>query len=528
MSIDHDSALLLLGLLVAVAAMLAIAPALRVPYPLLLVLGGLALGFVPGVPELALPPQLVLVAVLPPLLYGAAFFTSLRELQANLRPISLLAVGLVLASALAVAVVAHAFVGLSWSAAFVLGAIVAPTDSIAAITIIRRLGAPRRIITIVEGENLVNDGTALVLYKFAVAAAVSGSFSLWRAGLSFIINVVGGVAVGLAVGYVVRRVRRRLDDPLVEITISLFTGYFAYLPAEIVGVSGVLAAVTVGVYVGWYGPELSSPQQRLQGTAVWEIVIFLLNALLFLLVGLQFPIALSGVAGLPTTTFVRDAALVSGAVIMTRLLWLLVIDAIPSLRLHGTRQCVPGGWKERAAISWMGIRGAVSLAMALALPDVTSTGAPFEGRGLIVSLTFAVILATLVLQGLSLPLVLRASGLQGDDDSPEEEARARLHAAGAALARLDELLAEGWVPRDAAERIRDVYGSRLDQLRSRAEGAGSVDPVEPSTVDRRLQRELIDAERQAVVELRRSGEIGDELMRRLLRELDLEEVRLQS
>jgi Na+/H+ antiporter len=530
MSVDHDSAILLLGLLVAVAAMLAIAPTLRIPYPVLLVLGGLALGFVPGAPNLALPPQLVLLAVLPPLLYSAAFFTSLRELEANLRPISLLAFGLVLATTLAVAAVAHRFVGLSWSAAFVLGAIVAPTDPIAAITIARRLGAPRRIVTIVEGESLINDGTALVLYKFAVAAVATGSFSLWRAGLSFIINVVGGVAVGLAVGYVVRQVRRRLDDPPVEITISLLTGYFAYLPAELIGVSGVLAAVTVGIYVGWHAPELSSPQQRLQGTAVWEIVVFLLNALLFLLVGLQFPVALSGVAGLPTTTFLRDAASISGAVIVTRLLWIFVIEEMPSLRSHRRREWVPrAAWQERLAVSWMGMRGAVSLAMALALPDATDAGAPFKGRrDLIASLTFAVILATLVLQGLSLPLVLRALGLRGDDDSPEQEERARLHAASAALARLEELLAEGWVPHDAAQRIHDLYASRLDELRSRVDGARSDDLGTPSTIARRLRHELLAAERQAIVELHRSGEIDDEVMRRLLRELDLEEVRLQS
>jgi CPA1 family monovalent cation:H+ antiporter len=530
MSLDHDSALLLLGLLVAVAAMLAIAPALRIPYPVLLVLGGLALGFVPGVPDLALPPQLVLVAVLPPLLYSAAYFTSLRELQANLRPISLLAFGLVLATTLAVAAVAHRFVGLSWSAAFVLGAIVAPTDPIAAITIARRLGAPRRIVTIVEGESLINDGTALVLYKFAVAAVTTGSLSLWHAGLSFIINVIGGVAVGLAVGYVVRQLRRRLDDPPVEITISLLTGYFAYLPAELIGVSGVLAVVTVGIYVGWYAPELSSPQQRLQGTAVWEIVAFLLNALLFLLVGLQFPVALSGVAGIPTTTFLRDAASVSGAVIVTRLLWIIVTEEIPSLRSRRRREWVPSAaWQERLAVSWMGMRGAVSLAMALALPSATDAGTPFKSRDLIVSLTFAVILATLVLQGLSLPLVLRALGLQGDDDSAEQEERARLHAASAALVRLEELLAEEWVPHDAAERIHDLYASRLDQLRSRAEGARSDDRSgAPATIGRRLRRELLAAERQAIVELHRSGEIDDEVMRRLLRELDLEEVRLQS
>src|SRR4249919_4157510 len=253
----------MLVLLTAGAGMLVLVPKLRIPYPILLVLGGLALGFVPGLPTIDLPPDLVLVGVLPPLLYGAAFFTSLRDLRANVRPIGLLAVGLVVVTTVGVAVVAHAFVdGLTWPSAFVLGAIVSPTDPIAATAIARRLGVPRKLVTIIEGESLVNDGTGLVLYRAAVAAVVTGSFSALYTGGLFLVSAFGGVAVGLAVGWIVRQVRRRLDNPPAEVTISLLTGYFAYIPAELIGVSAVIAAVTAGIYLGWYTPELTTAEVR--------------------------------------------------------------------------------------------------------------------------------------------------------------------------------------------------------------------------------------------------------------------------
>jgi CPA1 family monovalent cation:H+ antiporter len=277
----HDS-LVLLVLLASATALLVLAPILRIPYPILLVLGGLAIGFVPGVPHIALRPDVVLVGFLPPLLYAAAFFTSLRDLRTNARPISLLAVGLVLATMLTVAAVCHAVIGgLSWPVCFVIGAIVAPTDAVAATAIASRLGIPRRLVTLIEGESLINDATALVAYSFAVTAVVTGSFSLWHATWRFAVDVVGGVAIGLAVGYLLRQVRRRINHSPTEIAIALLSGYFAFLPAQAAGVSAVLAVVTVGIYVGWYTPELTTVQTRLQGDAVWEILTFLLNALLF-------------------------------------------------------------------------------------------------------------------------------------------------------------------------------------------------------------------------------------------------------
>ena len=298
MAFSAHSSLVLLAIIAAGAALLALAPVLRVPYPILLVLGGLALGFVPGIPHVALRPDIVLVAILPPLLYSSAFFTSLRDLRRNVRALSLLAVGLVFTTTVAVAAICHAAIaGLSWPVCFVLGALVAPTDAVAANAIAARLGVPRRLVTLIEGESLVNDATALVAYSFAVAAVVTGSFSLWHATWRFVVDVAGGIAIGLAVGYVLRQIRRRMNHSPTEIAIALLSGYFAYLPAEAAGVSAVLAAVTVSVYVGWYTPELTTVQTRLQGDAVWNILTFLLNALLFGLVGLQLRPILDSLSG---------------------------------------------------------------------------------------------------------------------------------------------------------------------------------------------------------------------------------------
>src|SRR5213080_2493401 len=321
MSFSSGDGLLLAGLLAAGLLLLAAAQFVRIPYPILLVLGGLGLSFVPGVPRIELRPEIVLVAVLPPLLYGSAYFTSLRELRANWRPIGALAIGLVLMTMVAVAVVAHEVIGLDWPTSFVLGAIVSPTDPTAAASIAQRLGLPRRLIAVIEGESLVNDGTALVAYRFAVVAVVSGSFSLLHASWSFVVNVTGGIAVGLVIGYAIRRLRRRLDNPPVEITVALLSGYFAYLPAQAIGVSGVLAAVTVGIYMGWHTPELTNAQTRLQGQAVWEIVFLLLNGLLFALVGLQLPSILDALSNRSTMTVIGYGALVSAVVVGARFVW---------------------------------------------------------------------------------------------------------------------------------------------------------------------------------------------------------------
>jgi CPA1 family monovalent cation:H+ antiporter len=523
-----EESLVLLALLAAAATLAAVAGLVRVPYPILLVLGGLVLGFVPGIPTIELPPDLVLIAVLPPLLYGAAFFTSLRDFRVNLRPIVMLAVGLVLMTTFVVAVIAHTVIpGLSWPGAFVLGAIVSPTDPTAATAIAQRLGLPRRLVSLIEGESLVNDGTALVAYRVAVAVVVGGSFSLAEASGRFALSVAGGIAIGLGVGFIIRAVRRRLDNPPVEITISLLSGYFAYLPAEAAGVSAVLAAVTVGIYMGWHAPELTTVQTRLQGTAVWEIVFFVLNALLFALIGLQLPSIIDSLSGRSTGTLLWYAVVVTAAVIAVRFAWVFFVTYLPhALSARRRDDALPAHWQPKVVLAWSGIRGAVSLAAALALPLTTDAGAPFPNRDLIIFLTFAVILGTLVVQGLSLPALIGVLRLEDDGVAEKEEAKARIHAAEAALGRLEELLPEDWVREDTAERLRGTYNFRRDRFLSRfdADSDGAIE--DRSTDFQRLRRELLNAEREAVVELRQQGRIDDAVMRRVVRDLDLEDARL--
>jgi monovalent cation/hydrogen antiporter len=522
MHLDAQDGLVALGLLLAVATMLALAPALRIPYPILLVLGGLAIGVVPGMPEFELPPELVFFGVLPPLLYSAAFFTSLRDMRANARPIGLLAIGLVVVTTLGVAVVAHEVIdGLPWTSAFVLGAIVSPTDPLAATSIARRLGVPRKLVTIVEGESLVNDGTGLVLYRVAVAAVLTGSFSASETGGLFVVSAFGGIGVGLAVGWLVRQVRRRLDNPPAEITVSLLTGYVAFIPAELIGVSAVLAAVTAGIYLGWYTPELTTAQVRLQGVAVWEIVQYLLNALLFVLVGLQLPVVMDALEDVSASRLVGYAALVSLTVIVLRFAWVFAVLSLPKWVARRV-----SSWRGGFFLSWTGMRGAVSLAAALALPLETDVGAPFPGRELILFLTFSVILVTLVGQGLTLPFVIRALGLEDDGIEDREDAKARVHAAEAALARLEELVAEDWVREDTADRVRGAYRFRTSRFRARLDD-GDDGSIESRSQDyQRLRRELLAAERMALLDLRRSGAISNDVWLRVGRDLDLEDERL--
>jgi monovalent cation/hydrogen antiporter len=519
----HESELLLLTLMVAVGALSVLAGVVRVPYPILLVLGGLVLGFVPGVPHAELPPELVLVLFLPPLLYQAAFFSSPRDLRADARAITLLAVGLVLVTTGAVAVTAHALVGgLPWAAAFALGAIVSPTDPLAATAIARRLGVSRRLVTVLEGESLVNDASALVAYRVAVAAVVAGSFSLWEAGLRFVVGVAGGVAVGLLVGWLVAEVRRRIQDPPVEIVLSVVTGYAAFLPADRLGLSGVLAAVTAGLYLGWRAPELASPGTRLLGFSFWEVLVYLLNAILFTLVGLQLYPILSELSGNSVAILVGQAALVSAVVIAVRVGWgfsvpylVRLLDRRPAQRARRA------GPRERLVIGWSGMRGAVSLAAALALPE------DFPQRNLIIFVTFAVILATLVLQGLSLPWLIGRLGLHRDDSEAQEELRGRLRATDAALARLEELAAEEWTRDDTVERMRGLYQFRRRRLKARGGYLDDDGYQDRSLAYQRLVRELLEAQRREIVLLRNQGEISNEVMHRIERDLDLEDARLE-
>ena len=514
---------ILVALLVSVAVLGAAARAVNIPYPIVLVVGGLGLGFLPGMPDATLDPDLVLVIFLPPLLYSAAFFANLHDLRRDARAITLQAVGLVLATMCIVAVVAEALIpGLPWAAAFTLGAIVAPTDPLAATEIARRMSVPRRIVSVVEGESLVNDGTALVAYRVAVMA-VGGTFSIWEAGWEFVSGAVVGVAMGLAVGWGISEIRRRLDDVLVEITISLLTGYAAYVPAEALHVSGVLAAVTAGVVLGWRAPRISSARMRIQGYAVWETLVFLLNALLFVLIGLQLPTILDGLSSRPAGELLLWAVAVSAAVILTRMVWAhTVVFLVRALDRRESQRTRRSSWQSRTVISWAGMRGSVSLAAALALPP------DFPARDEILLMTFAVIFATLVLQGLTLPALIRKLGVRDDGEDEREELLGRRAAAWVALARLDELAEEQWTYDETVERMRGLYRYRSRRFAAQAGETGDDDGLEHrSRKYQKLARAVYDAQRDELVHLRNTGQISNEVMHRLERELDLEDERLE-
>jgi Na+/H+ antiporter len=516
-------------LFLSVAGLNALARWLSVPYPIPLVLGGLALGLVPGMPDIELEPELVLVIFLPPLLYAAAFFSDLRALRDDVRAISLLAIGLVLVTTGLVAMIGHAWMGLSWPMAFALGAIVSPTDPVAATSIMRRLGAPRRIVNIIEGESLVNDATALVAYRVAVTAAVGGSFSVLDAGVEFVTSAAGGIAIGLVAGFAVGEIRRRLDDTPTELTISLLTAYAAFIPADELGLSGVLASVTTGIYLGWRAPAIASPQTRLEGFAVWEILTFLLNATLFILIGLQLPVIVDGLEGRPAGELVGYSALVCATVIAARFAWLFTVPyVIRALDRRPAQRERRTGPRERIVTAWAGLRGAVSMAAALALPLQTDAGAPLPDRDLIQFITFSLILVTVVGQGLTLPAVIRRLGLREDGSADErEEIHARLAAAGSALERLDELAVEDWVRDDTLGRVRGMYEFRQRRFKARAGHVADEDDIEDRSLSyQRLMCDLYAVQRRTLVELRNNGTISNDVMHRIERELDLEESRL--
>ena len=518
------------GLLLTVAVLAMLARRLHIPYPILFVIGGLVLGCIPGLTKVALNPELVFLFFLPPLLFPAALFTSWRDFRANLRPISLLAIGLVLFTTVAVAYLAQHFMHLPLAAGFVLGAIISPPDAIAATAIAERLKIPRRIITILEGESLVNDATALVAYRFAVMAVATGSFSLARAGGQFFMVGIGGVLTGLAVGWLAQQFHKRVDDAPIEITVSLLTPFAAYLMAEWLSVSGVLAVVTAGLYLGRRMPELLMFKTRLQGGPVWEMVEFLLNGFVFILIGLQLPEVLRALSDheIPLHRLVWYALFISLAVVLIRILWVFPATYLPRLVFKSLCRNDPyPSWRHVTIIAWTGMRGVVSLAAALAIPLTIQGGDPFPDRDLILFLTFIVILATLVVQGLSLPLLIQWLGVKDDGSVEKEEREARLKANETALARLNQIGKCEPVKADALQRLRAEYEDHIRQVEgAELENAGTKLRLFSSEYER-LSFEALLVERQTILQLRNQNVISDEVLRRIQRDIDLAEARLR-
>ena len=522
---------LVFSLLVAIVVLATMAARLRLPYAILLVLGGLVLSFLPGLPTITLDPELILFLFLPPLIYSSAWTTSWREFRANLRPILLLSVGLVLATTCIVAVVAHVFVGLPWPVAFVLGAVVSPTDAVAASATAKSVGLPRRLMTLLEGESMVNDATGLVVYRFAVAAVVTGSFQLSQAGLQFVLVSIGGLLVGLVVGWPLAWLHRHLDDAPIEIAITLLTPFAAYLLAEALDVSGVLAVMAAGLFLSRQSSRFFSSNTRLQANAVWNVLVFLLNGLVFLLIGLQLRSILQALASRAPLTLLTEALLICLTVVLVRV-GCVVLAAYPLNlveRYLGARERQPS-WRNVLIVAWTGMRGGVALAAALALPLTLVGGGPFPERDLVIFLTFCVILATLVGQGLSLGPLIRLLHLQEDGSREREHAQAHLIAVHAALARLDELAMEQWVPEEYLTHLRSVYEQKIEDYTRRLNESGTTDDQDGDRLaaQRRLRQEVLTAERTAVIRLRDQGRIDDEVLRQVERELDLEEQRLQS
>jgi Na+/H+ antiporter len=514
-------------LLIVIAALAILAKKVALPYPVLLVIGGLALGFVPGLPAVQLQPDMVFLFLLPPLLYPAALFTSWRDFRTNLGSISLLAIGLVLFTTAFVAVVANALTGLPWPAAFVLGAIISPPDAIAATAITSRLRVPQRIVTILEGESLLNDATALVAYRFAIAAMISGRFSLFEASGGFILVALGGIGIGLAVGWLAARVHRHLDDPPVQITISLLTPFAAYIPAERLHVSGILAVVAAGLFLGWRAPQILSSRTRLTGYVFWEMMVFLLNGLVFVLIGLQLPRILHTLSGHSLKKLIWHGVLISCAAIVVRIAWVFTSTYLPHLLSASLPKRDPyPAWQNVAIVAWTGMRGVVSLAAALAVPLTLLDGSPFPERDYILFITFCVILATLVLQGLSLPVLIRRLGVADDGLANVEERTARLKANEAAVAYLAEVGSQ--FPPGMVERLRVEYDDRIRQLEVCASSGGdrSAGLIAPSY--QRLQQEALDVERRTIIQLRDEYLINDEVLRRIQSDLDHAEARLHT
>jgi CPA1 family monovalent cation:H+ antiporter len=501
------------------------------PIEILLVLGSLVLSLLPGLPPLILlDPTVVFTLFLPPILFAAAYFTSWRDFKRNRRPIFLLAFGLVLFTTTLVAVAVRALgLGISWPAAFLLGAIVSPPDASAATAVIRKLGVPRRLVTIIEGESLVNDATALVTYRFALGAIATGSFSFQGALLQFVLMAAGGAIVGWAVAAGGIFVLRRLKNTTAETTLTLITAFAAYIIAEHFGFSGVISTVVGGLYYGRKLPAVASAQTHLDGEASWSTFLFIINGLVFTLIGLQMPAVMRGLDKYSWQQLAFYGATVTLVVIAVRFIWMFPAAYIPRKLFPSIGRVDPmPSIGVLIALSWTGMRGIVSLAAALSIPLTLPTGEEFPFRNLLIFLTYVVILTTLVVPATTLPALMRWLGIKDDGEDQREETIARLALFSAGLRELNSLRGSSNIPDEMLEHATTRYARRIETLKSNLEPAGFSPLFDEDQVQRQLIRRLLDGERKELLNLRRSAAIHDEVFFRLSRELDIEETRLRG
>jgi monovalent cation/hydrogen antiporter len=523
---------ILVFLLTLAAAIAVVATRLKIPPAILLVVTGVLLALIPGLPTIELAPELVLLLILPPIIYSSAVSMSWLEFRYNLRPISLGAVGAVVFTTVAVAATTHFLLGLTWPLGFVLGAIVSPPDAVAPLAIAHRLQIPRRIIVILEGEGLANDATALVLYRFAVVAVSVGSFSLGQAAATFAAIVVGEILWGIGVGWLMLRLRRWVHDPRVEITLSVLTPFLAYWPPQYLGGSGVLATVVTGLYMSWNGLRLISAATRLQGVFFWDFFIYLIEGMVFLITGLQARALIAGIHDYSISELALSAAVVSAVVIVSRFIWMYPATYLPRWLFPAIKRRDPSPpWQWPFMLAFSGVRGIVSLAAALAIPFTIDNGAPFPRRSLILFVTFSVILVTLVAQGLLMPAVVRWLGLaragrRERNADRAEEFKARRQAIAAAIEQLDKLAAERELPEDIVRPLRARQRERLKHIEQRSDGDAAHKKLMQSGDE--IEYLLIATERDTINDLYRRGELKDEARRRIERELDLRDAHLTS
>ena len=528
----HAIELVFLLLLLFVVVFGSLARKLHTPFPIVMVIGGLLLSFVPGIPKITLDPNLVFLVILPPLLYSAAWLTSWREFSYNLVSILLLAIGLVAFTVVGVAAAVHYFLpGVDWQMGIVLGAVVAPTDAIAATTIAKRIGLPKRIVDILEGESLVNDATALLALEFGIAILQGGQSPTLASGLYRLFYLSGvGILVGLVIGEIVHRVEHLIDDGPIEIALSILTPYVAYLAAEEINASAVLAVVSCGLYLSRKSSHFFSPSVRLQANAVWDSLTFVMNGLVFVLIGLQLPYILDSIRDYSHGRLLAYGLVFSAFLILLRLIWIYpgayVANWIRRRLLH-QREKLPS-ISQIFIVGWTGMRGVISLAAAIALPQTIANDTPFVQRNLIIFLAFCVILVTLVLQGLTLPPVIRALGLSGATGVSQEEIDARRTILNAALRHIEE------TQKTDKPEYTELYDDMAQHYRRKLLALGDTSDHAEGDVSPalhrhsvHLSRETLRVERQAAVRLLSEGRIDDELLRRIERELDLSEIRLE-
>ncbi|HEY4061892.1 MAG TPA: Na+/H+ antiporter [Puia sp.] len=528
----QDNLLLIISLLFVVSMLAMLSDKLRISYPIFLVIAGLLISLVPGIPDITLEPDMVFVIFLPPLLYAAAWNTPWHSFWKFRRPISLLGFGLVIFTAIAVAIAAHLMIpGCSLALGFLIGGIVSPPDAIAATSVLQNLKIPKRVVTVLEGESLVNDAASLIVFRFAIVAVLTGKFVFWKAGVDFGLVVVMGIVTGLAIGHIVYAIHRWLPTtPSIDTAFTLISPYLMYITAEHFHYSGVLAVVSGGLFVSYRSPEIFSYSSRLQTTSVWNVLIFLLNGVVFILIGLQLPFVIRGLGEYSLQSAILYGVIISMIAIIVRLVWVFPAAFLPRMCSARIRKReVNPGVKSIFLIGWSGMRGVVSLASALAIPLTLTGGATFPHRNLILFITFIIILITLVLQGLSLPFVIRWLRLEVTDNEEDQQLSIRLRLAGVVLDHITAEYGQEAATIEAFTRLKARYERMIEITHQKLEKHQDGKEVVPAFLPRyrKLLLELVKVQRQELSYMRRDNEYPDELLRNKEYELDLEEARFR-